>query len=265
MARPGRPPPPRTRGPLRPPRAWSARRRPHAAPASGQAATGQAPSVRPRTGRALRPGRLRSATPAGRRHRVRELSAGRRRRSPRSVGGSPALPSWWSSWCVAVIAIRAVIGGTVEVGGRPGGGPASQDACPAEQTETPIPTRIPTTVGCTAARSPTRRWARPGARREPDNRVPFGSDVLSQIVPVESELRRPGRSLGGLGPGRRTAGRGRLLHPGAGLADRGQVHPGQVLRQQPGQQRRQGQRSQRPSTATRRGSSSPSSPSTSRV
>ena len=41
---------------------------------------------------------------------------------------------------VAVIAIRAVTGGEVQVG-SPGGGPASQDACPAERTDVARPQR----------------------------------------------------------------------------------------------------------------------------
>ena len=43
---------------------------------------------------------------------------------------------------VAVIAIRAVTGGQVEVG-SPGGGPASQDACPADGRQSPDPNEDP--------------------------------------------------------------------------------------------------------------------------
>ena len=67
---------------------------------------------------------------------------------------------------IAVFAIRA-IGGDIGVTGQPSSGPASQDTCPPESPRRPTRTRIPTTAGCTAARSPTPSSAPPGARRGP--------------------------------------------------------------------------------------------------
>ncbi len=86
---------------------------------------------------------------------------------------------------VAVIAIRAVTGGQVEVGGVPGG-PASQDACPAERPETPDPNEDPNDGRVHGGPISYPTLGSPWGVPRPDSRVPFGNDVLSQIVPVES-------------------------------------------------------------------------------
>jgi hypothetical protein len=87
---------------------------------------------------------------------------------------------------VAVLAIRAVTGGGTGTTGVPGGQP-SQDVCPA--TSTASPTAEPShpadgrvhggPVSYPMLGSP---WGPP----QGENRVPFGSDVQSQLVPVET-------------------------------------------------------------------------------
>jgi len=86
---------------------------------------------------------------------------------------------------VAVIAIRAVVGGQVEVG-SPGAGPASQNACPEERTQSADPNEDPNDGRVHGGPVSYPTLGSPWGAPRPDNRVPFGSDVLSQIVPVES-------------------------------------------------------------------------------
>jgi hypothetical protein len=69
---------------------------------------------------------------------------------------------------IAVIAIRAVVGGTVEVGGGPGAGPASQNACPAERSQSADPTRI------------QRRSGARGPDLLPDPGLPVGGAAAGQ-------------------------------------------------------------------------------------
>ena len=87
---------------------------------------------------------------------------------------------------VAVLAIRAVTGGdTGTTGGGPGGQP-SQDVCPPRVLQAPRRAHvIRPTAAFTAGRSPTRARS-PWGPPQGENRVPFGSDVQSQIVPVET-------------------------------------------------------------------------------
>jgi len=87
---------------------------------------------------------------------------------------------------IAVIAIRAVVGGTVGVGAGPGAGPASQNACPAERTQTADPNEDPNDGRVHGGPISYPTLGSPWGAPRPDSRVPFGSDVLSQIVPVES-------------------------------------------------------------------------------
>ena len=87
---------------------------------------------------------------------------------------------------IAVIAIRAVVGGTVGVGGGPGAGPASQNACPADRSESPDPNEDPNDGRVHGGPISYPTLGSPWGAPQPDSRVPFGSDVLSQIVPVES-------------------------------------------------------------------------------
>jgi hypothetical protein len=86
---------------------------------------------------------------------------------------------------IAVIAIRAVTGGQVDVG-SPGGGPPSQDACPAERTASPDPNEDPNDGRVHGGPISYPTLGSPWGPPQPDTRVPFGSDVLSQVVPVES-------------------------------------------------------------------------------
>lgn len=92
---------------------------------------------------------------------------------------------------VAVVAIRAVSGGGTGIG-VPGGQP-SQDACPAEKGDTAQPSNEPNDGrvhgGPVSYPLLTSPWGAP----EPDIRVPFGSDVQSQSVTVESNY-QPSKS-----------------------------------------------------------------------
>jgi uncharacterized protein DUF2510 len=86
---------------------------------------------------------------------------------------------------VAVLAIRAVTGGNTGTTGVPG--QPSQDVCPAVNTASPEPTASHPAdgrvhggpVSYPMLGSP---WGAP----QGENRVPFGSDVQSQLVPVET-------------------------------------------------------------------------------
>jgi hypothetical protein len=87
---------------------------------------------------------------------------------------------------VAVLAIRAVTGGNTGTTGVPG--QPSQDVCPAVSTASPEPSSSHPAdgrvhggpVSYPMLGSP---WGAP----QGENRVPFGSDVQSQLVPVETD------------------------------------------------------------------------------
>jgi hypothetical protein len=86
---------------------------------------------------------------------------------------------------VAVIAIRAVTSGNTGITSPPGG-PVSQDACPPQRTESPVPEDHPNDgrvhggpLSYPALPSP---WSAP----DYDPRVPFGSDVQTQNITVEA-------------------------------------------------------------------------------
>ena len=86
-----------------------------------------------------------------------------------------------------MLAIRAVTGGNTGTTGVPG--QPSQDVCPAVSTASPEPNSSHPAdgrvhggpVSYPMLGSP---WGAPQPR---DNRVPFGSDVQSQLVPVETD------------------------------------------------------------------------------
>jgi hypothetical protein len=86
---------------------------------------------------------------------------------------------------VAVLAIRAVTGG-----GTTGGGPAtqpSQDACPPQSTASPeAPASRPADGRVHGGPVSYPQLGPPWSAPQGDNRVPFGSDVQSQLVPVET-------------------------------------------------------------------------------
>jgi Protein of unknown function (DUF2510) len=85
---------------------------------------------------------------------------------------------------VAVIAIRAVAGGNTGIA-TPGGGPASQDTCPPKKTETADPNADPNDGRVHGGPLSYPTLGSPWGPPVPDDRVPFGTDVLSQLVVVE--------------------------------------------------------------------------------
>ena len=85
---------------------------------------------------------------------------------------------------IAVIAIRA-IGGEIGATGQPTSGPASQDVCPPEKAETADPNAHPNDGRVHGGPISYPELGSPWGPPQPDNRVPFGSDVRNQVVPVE--------------------------------------------------------------------------------
>ena len=86
---------------------------------------------------------------------------------------------------IAVIAIRAVTSGTDIATPPGGGGPASQDTCPPERSETPQPEADPNDGRVHGGPLSYPTLGAPWGPPEPDPRVPFGTDVLYQAVIVE--------------------------------------------------------------------------------
>jgi hypothetical protein len=87
---------------------------------------------------------------------------------------------------VAVIAIRAVTGGDTGTTGAPVGQP-TQDVCPAEVTASPEPSSPDPNDGRVHGGPVSYpRLGSPWSAPQGENRVPFGSDVQSQLVPVET-------------------------------------------------------------------------------
>jgi hypothetical protein len=128
---------------------------------------------------------------AGRGQAYADFQSTQRRRSP--IG-------WWLGAAallvvivlVAVFVVRGLGGGGLT--GNPGGGQGSQDACPAPQTESQSPLPPPRDgrvhggpVSYPALGSP---WEAPTT----EDRVPFGTDVASQIVTVEPNYAPQGQS-----------------------------------------------------------------------
>jgi hypothetical protein len=95
---------------------------------------------------------------------------------------------------IAVIAIRAVAGGT-NIATPPGGGgpPATQDTCPPQRSETPQPEADPNDGRVHGGPLSYPTLGPPWGAPVPDNRVPFGTDVLSQLVTVEDNY-QPGQN-----------------------------------------------------------------------
>jgi hypothetical protein len=85
---------------------------------------------------------------------------------------------------IAVIAIRAVAGGT-NIATPPGGGPGSQDTCPPQRSETPQPEADPNDGRVHGGPLSYPTLGPPWGPPITDNRVPFGTDVLSQLVTIE--------------------------------------------------------------------------------
>lgn len=87
---------------------------------------------------------------------------------------------------VAVLAIRAVTGGDTGTAGVPG--QPSQDVCPAESTASPEPNSSHPADGRVHGGPVSYPMlATPWSAPQGENRVPFGSDVQSQLVPVETD------------------------------------------------------------------------------
>jgi hypothetical protein len=87
---------------------------------------------------------------------------------------------------VAVLAIRAVTGGDTGTSGGPVTQP-SQDACPPQSTATPeAPASHPPDGRVHGGPVSYPQLGSPWSPPQGETRVPFGSDVLSQLVPVET-------------------------------------------------------------------------------
>jgi hypothetical protein len=88
---------------------------------------------------------------------------------------------------VAVLAIRAVTGGQIGTTGVPSGQP-SQDVCPAENTASPQPTASHPADGRVHGGPVSYPMlSAPWSAPQGESRVPFGSDVQSQVVGVEQD------------------------------------------------------------------------------
>ena len=95
---------------------------------------------------------------------------------------------------VAVLAIRAVTGGETGTTGGPVAQP-SQDACPPQSTATTeAPASHPADGRVHGGPVSYPQLASPWSPPEVDTRVPFGSDVQSQLVPVETNYDGQGSS-----------------------------------------------------------------------
>jgi hypothetical protein len=86
---------------------------------------------------------------------------------------------------VAVLAIRAVTSNTA-IPGQPGGGPASQNTCPPEKSESTAPEDHPNDGRVHGGPLSYPTLGSPWGPPIGDTRVPFGSDVQSQLVTVEA-------------------------------------------------------------------------------
>jgi hypothetical protein len=87
---------------------------------------------------------------------------------------------------VAVLAIRAVTGGETGTTGGPVAQP-SQDACPPQSTATPdAPASHPADGRVHGGPVSYPQLGSPWSAPQGESRVPFGSDVQSQLVPVET-------------------------------------------------------------------------------
>ena len=94
---------------------------------------------------------------------------------------------------VAVLAIRAVTGGDTGTSGGPVTQP-SQDACPPQSTATPeAPASQPADGRVHGGPVSYPQLGSPWSPPQGETRVPFGSDVLSQLVPVETNYDGQGR------------------------------------------------------------------------
>ena len=87
---------------------------------------------------------------------------------------------------VAVLAIRAVTGGSGTTSGVPSGQP-TEDVCPAEVTPTAEPSSDPADGRVHGGPVSYPMLGQPWSSPQGESRVPFGSDVKSQVVLVEQD------------------------------------------------------------------------------
>jgi Protein of unknown function (DUF2510) len=88
---------------------------------------------------------------------------------------------------VAVLAIRAVTGGDTGTTGGPVAQP-SQDACPPQSTASPAPGNHPADGRVHGGPVSYPMLGPPWSSPQGDSRVPFGSDVQSQVVPDQIDF-----------------------------------------------------------------------------
>lgn len=94
---------------------------------------------------------------------------------------------------VGVLAIRAIGGGGGPLGGGQPGGQGSQDVCPQQEDPTTQPEADPNDGRVHGGPVSYPKLGEPWDAPQPDNRVPFGLDVMKQDVMVEPNY-RPGNS-----------------------------------------------------------------------
>jgi len=92
---------------------------------------------------------------------------------------------------VAVVALRAIGGGEVAGPGTPGGQP-TQEPCPEQAVETPSPRQQPADGRVHGGPLSFPQLGPPWEPPTAENRVPFGRDVLTQMVTVEPNYAGPG-------------------------------------------------------------------------
>jgi hypothetical protein len=187
-------------------KSWSAATSPNPGappPTSGLGSVGQPATSSPygqtmQTGQPGQPGLLGQGAPAG---YGQGAPTGYGRGNPNAYANYQEIQKkkspigWWIGGLalvvvlvvIAVIAIRAVAGGT-NIATPPGGGgpPATQDTCPPQRSETPQPEADPNDGRVHGGPLSYPTLGPPWGAPVTDNRVPFGTDVLSQLVTVEA-------------------------------------------------------------------------------
>ena len=182
-------------------RAWSAATSPNPGappPTAGLGGIGQPGSGAPlgQTPQTGQPGLLGQGAPGG--YGAGNPSA---YANYQQVANKKSPVGWWIAGIalvvvivvIAVIAIRAVAGGTNIATPPGGGGPVSQDTCPPQRSETPQPEADPNDGRVHGGPLSYPTLGPPWGPPVTDNRVPFGTDVLSQLVTIEANY-QPGQN-----------------------------------------------------------------------
>ena len=185
-------------------RAWSAATSPNPGappPTAGLSGLGQPGSGAPLghtmpTGQSGQPGLLGQGAPGGYAQGNPNAYA-----NYQQVTNKKSPVGWWIAGIalvvvivvIAVIAIRAVAGGADIATPPPGGGPATQDTCPPQRTETPQPEADPNDGRVHGGPLSYPTLGPPWGPPVTDTRVPFGTDVLSQLVTIEANY-EPGQN-----------------------------------------------------------------------